>query len=66
VGESYALAKAHALPEGLKSGKTKETAVALPKEYRDTAKEVSQRRIAIAGYRLADLLREIALEREGN
>jgi hypothetical protein len=57
---------AQAFPPNFVGGANAQCAVALPPGYADTVHAITERRIAIAGYRLADLLREIAAEREGH
>lgn len=63
--ESFPFSR-EAFPSNFVGGSTREAAVALPAGYVDRARAISERRIAIAGYRLSDLLREIAAEREGH
>ena len=43
----------------LKYGKTAETAMELPEGYTKKLKAISERQVALAGYRLADLIREV-------
>lgn len=62
--ESFPLS-ALAFPPTFAGGPTRESAAALPAGYAVNAQSIAERRIAIAGYRLADLLREIASERVG-
>lgn len=64
-GESLPLAGG-VYAEPLVHGSTRDKPAALPPGYADAARQVASRRITIAGLRLADLLREIAREREGN
>lgn len=47
----------------LKSGASQETATPLPPEYISAATRAAERRVALAGYRLADLLREAFAQR---
>jgi hypothetical protein len=58
-GETFALAQSDAYVAGVDTG-GEQTPVTLPQGYGDHAKQIAERRLAIAGYRLADLLRLIA------
>ena len=59
--ESVSLAKAHAYRNGELQGSTDENnGVALPADYASTTKPLAERRMVLAGYRLADVLTEIA------
>jgi hypothetical protein len=60
VAESHALAVAHAYPAGLATGTTEANAPAVPADYAKMVYEISSRRLALGGYRMADLLRAIA------
>jgi hypothetical protein len=57
--ESHALAVTDAYTAGLATGDSAATAKALPPSYIANAKRVAARRVALAGYRLADALRAI-------
>jgi len=58
--ESHAIAVASAYPDALKTSATNVSAPALPPGYAQTVSDIASRRIALAGYRLADLLHAIA------
>jgi hypothetical protein len=61
AAESHALAVSRAYPATLKTGMANDaTAPAVPDDYSRLVKDVSERRMTLAGYRLADLLRAIA------
>lgn len=58
--ESFDLAKSHAYLGGKLPGSTvKADAPALTQEYRDSAKTVAERRIVLAGHRLARVLKSV-------
>jgi hypothetical protein len=59
--ESYAFA-AQAYPNNFVTGASRDQAVALPVNYAVHARAIAERRLAVAGYRLADLLCAIAAE----
>jgi hypothetical protein len=55
--ESFELAKAHVYSqENLHTSTVKEAPVLLSKPYIETAKAVAEKRVVLAGYRMADLL----------
>jgi hypothetical protein len=56
--ESYPLAKALAWRADAATGTSRETATSLPAPYVAAVKAATARRMALAGYRLADVLRE--------
>jgi hypothetical protein len=59
--ESFALAKAEGYRNGMLQGSTdKDHGVVLPADYANTVKPLAERRIVLAGYRLADVLTQIA------
>jgi S1/P1 Nuclease len=60
LDESHALAVSSAYAPGLKTGTTSALPPMVPADYDKTAGEVTERRITLASYRLADLLRAIA------
>jgi hypothetical protein len=53
--ESFALVKSSVYTFGLETG-TKEHSLVLPTSYEGAAKRIARRRIALAGYRLAEIL----------
>jgi hypothetical protein len=55
--ESYPLAKALAWRADAVTGTSKETAASLPATYVADVRAATARRMALAGYRLADVLR---------
>jgi len=57
--ESYPLAVSLAYRKGVQFGTSPDAATALPAEYVADAREAAGRRVALAGYRLADVLRSI-------
>jgi hypothetical protein len=67
AAESFTIAKDVVYAEGKLKGVTREASVAdkgettpeLPEKYDEAARETARRRIALAGYRLADLLNEL-------
>jgi hypothetical protein len=61
--ESYPLARSLAYRPGLATGTDAASAVALPADYVREARKVAERRVAMAGYRLADILRTIFPDR---
>jgi len=58
--ESHALAADHAYPDELKTSSVNTAAPALPRGYSSMVAEIASRRLVLAGYRLADLLKLIA------
>jgi hypothetical protein len=60
--ESHVIAAEHAYPENLRTSNSNTAAPALPPGYSDAVGDIASKRIALAGYRLADLLRAIAAE----
>jgi hypothetical protein len=57
--ESFAAAKIHAYRMGaLVSGADKDHGEVLPKDYRNVNKPLAERRMVLAGYRLADILKD--------
>src|SRR5262249_12890343 len=59
--ESFGLAKEHAYRNGqLQGSKDQQNGEALPTDYITTAKPLAERRIVLAGYRLADVLTQNA------
>jgi S1/P1 Nuclease len=64
--ESFSLAKAHAYRHGMLQGSRDEhNGVALPADYVSTTKPLAERRMVLAGYRLADVLTAIAGASQG-
>lgn len=59
AAESHALAAANAYPPALVTGATIDKATNLPAGYADMAAGIAARRITLAGYRIADLLKAI-------
>ena len=58
--ESFTLAKEQAYRNGTLQGSTdKNNGVVLPADYVGTAKPIGERRIVLAGYRLADGLKQL-------
>ena len=56
--ESFKLAVSDVYRKGrLKGGADKDHGIPLPRDYPAKAKRVAERRLALSGYRLADLLR---------
>jgi len=62
--ESYPLAVSLAYRSDAKLGSSAETAVALTADYVAAAAQAAERRVVIAGYRLADVLREAFAQRK--
>jgi hypothetical protein len=61
AAESHDLAMERAYPASLKTGMANDaSAPAVPNDYSKLVKDVSERRMTLAGYRIADLLRAIA------
>jgi hypothetical protein len=61
VAESHALAVDRAYPASLKTGMANDaSAPTVPEDYSKMVADVSARRMTLAGYRMADLLRAIA------
>lgn len=55
--ESFLLAKTYAyMDEGLQTSTNREQALLLSQQYIDAAKQVAEKRIVLAGYRIADIL----------
>ena len=64
--ESFALAKAEGYRNGTLQGNTDENnGVVLPADYASTTKPLAERRMVLAGYRLADVLTQIAGANQG-
>jgi S1/P1 Nuclease len=64
--ESVTLAKAHAYRHGMLQGSRDEhNGVVLPADYVSTTKPLAERRMVLAGYRLADVLTAIAGASQG-
>ena len=58
-GESFSAAKIHAYRMGaLVSGVDKDHGEVLPRDYRNINKPLAERRMVLAGYRLADILKD--------
>jgi S1/P1 Nuclease len=61
--ESFRLATEHAYRNGMLQGSTDDNnGVVLPADYVRTTKPLAERRLVLAGYRLADVLAEIPVE----
>ncbi|MEI9992568.1 MAG: S1/P1 nuclease [Rhizomicrobium sp.] len=60
AAESHALAVQHAYPASLATATAEANAPTVPADYAKMSYEISSRRLALGGYRLADLLRAIA------
>jgi hypothetical protein len=58
--ESFTLAKEQAYRNGtLRGSRDKNNGVVLPADYASVAKPIGERRIVLAGYRLADVLKDV-------
>ncbi len=60
AAESHAEAVAHAYPPDLATGTTNVSPPAISADYSKTVADISSRRMTLAGYRMADLLKAIA------